>query len=166
VTAVGGLYALKGRITTPDTLTAHFEFAELPVVWRHRLWGAVERDAEFSNGVTIYGEKETVFVTDNRWIVMPAGRNAQRVVHDANPPQDLSRLHVAEWLQAVREKKQPSMTPEEALKSTTMVQLAMIAYERKRTLDWDDQKQAVAGDAEALRMMARAYRSPYKHPGL
>jgi predicted dehydrogenase len=34
VTAVGGLYKLEGKITTPDTLTAHFEFDPLPVVWR------------------------------------------------------------------------------------------------------------------------------------
>ena len=37
VTAAGGTYELQGRITTPDTLTVHFEFDRLPIVWRHRI---------------------------------------------------------------------------------------------------------------------------------
>lgn len=64
--AVGGLYQLKGRITTPDTLTAHFEFETCPVVWRHRLWGSAEFSPAVSNGLIFYGENESVFATDNR----------------------------------------------------------------------------------------------------
>ena len=59
----------KGKITTPDTLTAHFEFERCPVVWRHRIWGAAEYAPEVSNGIFFYGEKDTVFVTDNRWVI-------------------------------------------------------------------------------------------------
>ena len=39
ITAAGGIYQLKDKITTPDTLTAHFEFERLPIVWRHRTLG-------------------------------------------------------------------------------------------------------------------------------
>jgi hypothetical protein len=42
ITAAGGIYALKDKITTPDTLTAHFEFDRVPIVWRHHIWGAEE----------------------------------------------------------------------------------------------------------------------------
>ena len=42
VHSAGGLHGLSGRITTPDALTAHFEFDALPLVWRHRIWGAAE----------------------------------------------------------------------------------------------------------------------------
>ena len=31
ITADGGTYYLKDKITTPDTMTAHFEFDDLPV---------------------------------------------------------------------------------------------------------------------------------------
>jgi hypothetical protein len=57
VAAAGGLYCLKGKITTPDTLTAHFEFDRLPLVWRHRIWGAEESDPAVSNGVFFYGDR-------------------------------------------------------------------------------------------------------------
>ena len=42
ILSAGGLYRLKGRITTPDVLTAHFEFDQCPVVWSHRIFGQAE----------------------------------------------------------------------------------------------------------------------------
>jgi len=166
VTAMGGLYAYKGRITTPDTLTAHFEFEECPVVWRHRLWGAVERDPEFANGVTLYGEKETVFVSDQRWVVMPKGRDAQRRATESKPPVDLGLKHMQEFLSAVRAGKAPGCTPEDAFRSTATVQLGMIAYRAGRTIEWDEQTERITNDAAANKMLKREYRAPYKHPGV
>ena len=42
VQAAGGLYALQGRITTPDAMSAWFDFDGIPVTWSHRLFGAAE----------------------------------------------------------------------------------------------------------------------------
>jgi predicted dehydrogenase len=165
VTAVGGTYAYKGRITTPDTLTAHFEFQTCPVVWRHRLWGAVERDPEFSNGITLFGEKETIFASDNRWVVMPRGRDAQRKVNETKPAQDLGLLHMQEWLQAVRNRKQPSCTPDEAFLSTGTVQLGMAAYHAERMIHWDIDAEKITDDGNLNKLLYRPYRPPYKHPG-
>lgn len=164
VTAAGGIYQYKGRITTPDTLTAHFEFDECPVVWRHRLWGAVERDPEFPQGVTFYGEKETIYATDQRWMVLPKGRDAQRRVMDVKPPVDLGLRHMQEFLAAVRAGQQPPCTPEEGWRSTATVQLAMIALRAGRTLQWDEKAARITNDPAANKMLKRDYRAPYKHP--
>lgn len=164
VTAAGGIYQYKGRITTPDTLTAHFEFDECPVVWRHRLWGAVERDPEFQQGVTFYGEKETIFVTDQRWVVLPKGRDAQRRTTESKPAVDLGLRHMREFLAAVRAGRQPGCSPEDAWRSTASVQLAMIAYRAGRTLQWDEKTARIINDAAANRMLKRDYRPPYRHP--
>lgn len=166
ITSAGGLYEYKGRITVPDTLTTHFEFAQCPIVWRHRLWGAVERDPEFSNGVTFFGEKETLFVTDNRWIVLPKGRNAQRRVTEVKSANELSQRHVTDWLTAVRAGRQPSVSPDEAFRSTATVQLGMISYKTGRTIQWDMASEKILNDPAAQKLLARAYRAPYKHPGV
>ncbi len=165
VTAAGGLYEYKGRITTPDTLTAHFEFDQCPVVWRHRLWGAVERDPEFMYGVTFFGEKETLFVNDQRWTVMPKGREAPRRVTESKPPADLGLRHMQEFLAAVRAGRQPPCTPEDAWRSTATVQLAMIALRAGRTIRWDEKTARIPNDIAANRMLKREYRPPYRHPG-
>jgi predicted dehydrogenase len=162
VQAAGGLYEYRGRITTPDALTAHFEFARCPVTWRHKIWGAEEVDPEYNNGITFFGEKETVFVTDGKWIVIPRGKSKERRVNTTKG--DAGSAHVAEFLDAVRTRKAPSGSPAEAFQSTAAVKLAMIAYDTGRTIHWDAQHEQIVGDPEAAKLLRREYRAPYKHP--
>ena len=164
VSASGGLYGLKGKITTPDVLTAHFDFASCPLTWRHRLWGAEEYAPEVSNGIFFFCEKETVFVTDDRWVVIPKGKNAERQVNKAGA--DAGKAHMAEFLNAVRTRQQPGCLIEEGLRSTAAVKLAMLAYETGGKVVWDAEKEAVGGNAAAGALLKRAYRSPWAHPFL
>ncbi len=165
VTAMGGLYEYKGKITTPDTLTAHFEFDQCPVVWRHRLWGSAEMSPEYNNGVFVYCEKATIFATDNRWEILGREKGVQKAVYAPQPPADMGLRHMQDWLNAVRAGKQPACSPEDAFKSTATVQLGMIAYRAGRTIEWDAQKETIPNDASAAKMLLRPYRAPYKHPG-
>lgn len=164
VQAAGGIYHYKGRITTPDTLTAHFEFDRCPVVWRHRLWGAVEYTPETQNGAFYYGDKATVFATDQRWVIIPKERGAERKVYDIQPATDMGLLHIQEWLAAVRGEGKVSCTVEDAWKSTAMVQLAMIAYDAGRSIGWDATSAKIVNDGAAGKALKRPYRAPYRHP--
>lgn len=162
VTAAGGLHHLKGKITTPDILTVHFEFDACPLTWRHRIWGAQDFAPDTSNGIFLYGEKETVFCTDNKWIVLPRGRGQQPQVHEGG--NDSSGEHIAEFLAAVRSRQQPSCGPEEGQLSTTAVKLAMISYETGARIAWDAKAEQITGNAEAAKLLKREYRAPWKHP--
>jgi predicted dehydrogenase len=164
VQAAGGIYEYKGKITTPDTLTAHFEFDRCPVVWRHRLWGSAEYTPETQNGVFLYGDKQTLFVTDNKCVAIPRGRKAEPTPVEAPPPQDAGVAQMREFLDAVRAGKQPGCTPEEAYRSTATVHLGMIAYESGSRVDWDAAKETTPGNAAAAKLLKREYRAPYKHP--
>jgi predicted dehydrogenase len=162
VQAAGGLYHLKGRITTPDVLTAHFDFETCPVVWRHRLTGSPEYTPETNIGMFFYGEKETVFVNDRRFVVVPQGENAQRrVVESAN---DAQTAHVAEFLEAVRSRRHPSCTPDDAYRSTGAVQLAMIALDAGGRVEWDASSEDVRDNPRASTLLRREYRAPWTHP--
>ena len=162
VTAAGGLYYLNGRITTPDVLSAHFEFASCPVTWRHRIWGAEEYNPEVANGIFFYGEKETLFVTDERWEVIPRGKNKERQAHEAKANAGL--LHMKEFLNAVRTRQQPGCRIEDAYASTTTVKLAMIAYETGCKIAWDAQGEQIINNPTAAKLLKREYRAPWKHP--
>jgi predicted dehydrogenase len=163
VLAAGGLYDLRNKITTPDTLTAHFEFEKCPVVWRHRIWGAEEFAPEASNGIYFYGEKETIFATDDRWVVIPRGRNKERKVTEAR--NEAGVQHMAEFLRAVRDRTPAGCTVEDALLSTTAVKLAMIAYDVGAKITWDAAAEKIVGNEEAARLLKREYRAPWQHPG-
>lgn len=162
VTAAGGLHHLKGKITTPDILTVHFEFGDCPLTWHHRIWGAQDFDPATSNGIFLYGEKETVFCTDNKWIVMPRGRDSKPQVQESK--NDSSAEHLADFLQGVRERRQPACPIEEGHLSTTAVKLAMISYETGSRIAWDAQSEQITGNPEAAKLLKREYRAPWKHP--
>jgi len=162
VLASGGLYELKGKITTPDTMTVTFEFGACPVVWRHRLWGAAEYSPEVNNGIFFFGEKETVFVTDNRWVVIPRAKGRQRRVTEA--ASEAGRLHMADFLEAVRTRRQPACQPEDGFLSTATVQLGMIAYRAGGQVAWDAAAEQIAGNPRGSQLLLRPYRAPYVHP--
>lgn len=163
VSASGGLYHLAGKITTPDILAVQFDFETCPVTWRHRIWGAEEYTPEVSNGVFLYGEKQTVFVTDDRWVVIPRGKSQERTVHQVGA--DAGKLHMAEFLQAVRERRPAGCSIEEGYNSTATVKLAMISYDTGRKVVWDAAKEQVVGHPEGAKLLRREYRKPWKHPG-
>ena len=163
----GGIYALKDRITTPDTLTANMAFGKVPVEWRHRLWGTGDPNPEFNNGIFFHGEKSTVFVSDTKFIVIPFGKDTGRTEKTISTEGGMQELHMADFMDAVRHKdpQRISCTVKDALASTTAVQLAMIAYDTASIVKWDNQKQAIIDNPGAERLMKREYRKGWQHPG-
>jgi len=162
IVAGGGLYQYQDKITTPDTLTVHFEFDRCPVVWRHRLWGAREYNPETNNGIFFYGDKATVFASDSKWIVLPVGKPDAREEHEAKT--DLGPAHMADFLEAVRTRRQPACPIEDGYRSTTTVQLGMIAYESDSTVHWDEAAEQIVDNPAAAELLQREYRAPWKHP--
>ncbi len=162
VSAAGGLYYLKDKITTPDVLVAHFDFASCPLTWRHRIWGAEEYAPEVANGIFFYGEKETIFVTDDRWEVLPKGKDKTKQVNPVKA--NAGKLHMAEFLKAVRTRQPPGCLIEDAYQSTAAVKLAMIAYETGCRIAWDAQQEQIPDQPAAAKLLQRPYRQPWKHP--
>jgi predicted dehydrogenase len=163
ITAAGGLYEYKGLITTPDTLTVHFEFDRCPVIWRHRLWGSAEYTPEVSNGVTLFGDKATIFATDARCVVIPRGKGERKAI-DVPENRESGVDHMREFLDAVRTGKQPGCTADDGCLSTQTVQLGTVAYESGAPISWNAANETVTGNAVAPKLLKREYRAPYKHP--
>jgi predicted dehydrogenase len=160
VTATGGLYRYAGRITTPDTMSVHFEFAQVPVHWRHRLWGATELHPELNNGIAFYCTEGTVFASDGSWLVVRS--DGEREEHQAKA--DLGALHMADFLSAVRTRQQPSGTIRSGFESTATVQLAMISYETGTSVQWDGERLEIVDNPSASALLQRTYRQPWQHP--
>ena len=162
VTAAGGLYELKGRITTPDVLQVYFEFDECPVTWNHRIFPTAEFTPETNIGMSFFGEKQSVFLNDNRFVVAPVEKGAERKVVEAKGNAQVA--HVTDWLDAVRTRGKVSCPPEDAFRSTAAVQLAMLALESGGRVEWDEAAGEVRGNPEAAALLKRDYRGPWVHP--
>src|SRR5690606_2141872 len=161
----GSLDILKDKITTPDTLNATMHFEECPVIWHHRLWGTGDLNPQFNNGVFFYGEKATLFASDNKLVLMPAGRNQSQQEMDISTP-DMQEKHVADFINAVKakDKRLLSCTTEDAWKSTTTVQLATAAYYTGSEIKWDAAAKTVTNNPAVAKLLARPYRNGYKRP--
>ena len=101
-------------------------------------------------------------VTDDKWTVVPRGGGERRVFEAKT---DVLPAHVGEFLEAVRTRKPPSCSVEDAARSTAAVQLAMIAYKTGARVAWDDARGDVASPPAAAALLKRDYRAPYVHPG-
>lgn len=161
----GGFSVLEGKITTPDTLRATMNFENVPVFWQHRLWGTGDLNPQFNNGVFFYGEKATLFASDNKLVLMPAGRDQKHQEMEIPTP-DMQEKHVAAFFDAVnaKDKKLVACHIEDAWKSTATVQLAMASYYSGEPVKWDSNKKTITNNSKAQKMLARDYRVGYQRP--
>lgn len=163
--ATGGIYVLKDKITTPDTLNVKFGFRSVPVIWNHRLWGNGDVNSEYNNGIFFYGEKGTIFADDSKVKIFGMGKDVSAEVLSFPTP-DMQEKHVANFFEAVRKKdrKLIDCTPEDAFQSTATVQLAMISYNTGSVVRWDNENKSILNDQEASALLKREYRKNYIHP--
>jgi hypothetical protein len=77
---------------------------------------------------------------------------------------DAAMAHMQDFIAAVRSRKQPTCTVEDAFRSTATVQLAMIALQSESKVKWDAAKREIIGNSAAAQLLKREYRAPYQHP--
>ncbi len=161
----GGIFEMKDKITTPDTLTSSMTFRKAQLTWQHRLWGNGDVNREFNNGIFFYGDKGALFAEDSKVVLFTPGRDGKR--EDISIPTPLMQEnHVANFITAVRnkDKNMISCTTEDAFQSTATVQLAMISYYTGSLVKWDQEKKEIIGNPAASALLKRDYRGKYIHP--
>ena len=165
--ATGGIYALKDQITTPDTLNATLQFGDLPVVWQHRMWGSLEENPVFNNGIFYHGELASLFVSDNRFITWQTGEENRKKKVQIPTVGGMQQLHMKEFIDAVKRRDSSgiSSSVQDAFQSSTAVQLAAISYETESVVQWDHQDQTIRNNPQASALLQREYRSQWVRPG-
>jgi len=187
ISSTGGNYLHKaGKPNIPDMQTAAFDYGDLQVTWEHRHFGATP-DPQYWWGANFYGEKATlkasVFMFD--FIPLDGGAPLHREWNDPNGkypvdsdkyPEDKTekgieyhvapavREHMKDLLQCIASRGRPRADIAEGSTSTSMCVLANMSLQLKRDLTWDEANGRVVGDEEANRLLARQYRSPWRHP--
>jgi predicted dehydrogenase len=165
LTASGGLFTLNGKITTPDTLQVAMNFGGTEVIWQHRLWGTGGLNTQFNNGIFFYGEKATLFASDDRLVKLATGINqVQEEIKLPTPA--MQDNHVANFIEAVKAKNNALIrcTPEDAFMSTATVQLGMISYYTGKPLNWNVSTREITNQKDMEKLLARPYRDGYKRP--
>lgn len=181
ITSTGGIFVQKeGKSNIADTQTALFEYDGLNCVWQHRSWGT-PANPEYPWSFTLYGDKGTLIASTMQYDFIPQDKDGQKIHQDVvyekeKYPEDLTeerielnaapatRLHMLDFLAAIKNKTKPVADIEEGHISTASCILANLSMQVGRPLVYDPAKREVVGDAEATALLTRPYRQPWVHP--
>ena len=180
ISSSGGILVEHSKANIADTQLATFEYDDVKIVWQHRTWGDPP-DPKYTWGATLYGDKGTLKASVYGYDFVPAGKGGSPIHQDVTYeleqfPEDKTekdlekqcapaiRHHMQDFLAAIATRGKPVADIEEAYISTASCILANLSMSTGRTMAWGPQKGCVIGDAEANRLLARPYRSPWVHP--
>lgn len=187
VSSTGGRFALEDNGQTPDTQDAMFAYPGFTALWSHRE-AAAGRGEHFP--LEFFGTKGSLTVNRSGFKLtpdrkVPAGNTVPsfgdapvgapvRVeekegprwwtegLEDKTGDQKVQfKLHVRNFLDCVKSRKQPVSDLASAHRVATACHLANLSLRLGRPIRWDETKQEVVGDAEANQQLTRAYRAPW-----
>lgn len=185
VSSIGGRYCLLDNGETPDTQDAMIAYPNFTAIWSHR---EASRGTPSNLSMEIFGTKGSLAIGRSGFAVTADPRVApastipqftgkrQRSESSGSgnaalwtePMQDKSgdtyeqfRLHVRNFLDCVKSRKQPISDLESGHRVATVCHLANISLRLGRTIHWDADQESVTKDAEAERMLSRPYRTPW-----
>jgi predicted dehydrogenase len=188
VTSMGGRFALEDNGETPDVQDALFEFDGWTAAWSHRECAAGEKA---SYPLTFHGTKGTLGISRSGFAVTAdenvPPQNTVPQFTDAHPvggPQPTKalpkqklrcqpltdksgdareqfKLHVRNFLDCVKSRKQPISDLESGHRVATLCHLANLSLRLGRKLRWDPAKEEALDDAEASARLVRPYRAPW-----
>ncbi len=151
----------------PDTQNVVFEFESFTASWEHRQYAA--NNAEKTNiGCYFYGTEGTFHMGWlDGWTFYPAD-DKKPIIHEDPKLDDPDKQNIAalwsNFLSSVKTKALPICDIEIGQRSTNMSLLGMLSWRLGRSVEWDGEKGLVKNDAEANKLLSRAYRGEWKYP--
>jgi predicted dehydrogenase len=168
VTSVGGRYHFKDDWETPDTQIITWDYpGRISLIWESNSCNG--RNIEGGDrGIIFYGENGSLDTGNDGYKLYDLGGKLIKDVNSktsqdvqgrdiANPSPGMDGLHIADFLDAIRNNRRPNCDVEDGFKSTVAAQLGNIAWRLKRDLHLDPQNGHIIGDKEAGKLWSRDY---------
>lgn len=168
VTSVGGRYHFKDDWETPDTQIITWDYpGRISLMWESRSCNG--RSIEGSDrGIIFYGDNGSLDTGNDGYKVYDLGGKLIKEVSNstnsaiqgrdaANPSPGMDSLHIADFLDAIRNNRRPNEDVEDGYKSTVAAQLGNIAWRVKHDLNIDPENGHIIGDKDAEKLWSRDY---------
>jgi predicted dehydrogenase len=166
VYSTAGRFIRQDSTDAPDTQIVTYDFETFRCTWEHRHY-AGEGPEQHLIGAYFYGT-EGVFHLGYRdgWTFYPVNKKSGQPIHveaELHPPdgQNIRELW-ADFLDAIAKKRRPIRDIEIGYRATAAALLGMVSWRAGRSVRWDGNE--CVGDAEANRLLRRAYREPWQYP--
>ena len=169
VTSVGGRYQFQDDWQTPDTQIITMDYpGRISLIWECR--SSNGRKIEGSDrGIIFYGENGSLDTGGDEYKVYDlSGKLISEVKsfmkedslqgrNTASPSLGMDSMHVADFLDAIRNHRRPNCDIELGYKSTVAMQLGNISWRLGRDLKIDPTNGHIIGDKEAQKLWGREY---------
>lgn len=184
VTAVGGRYELKDGAETPDVLQATYEYPGFVLSYEscqlnaHGVGGRTPGKSYYRargeddrpHGEAFYGTQGTLFSDRIGFEIYPEPGPASRRGGPVGGPRmprkeasarDATDLHVKDFIECVRSRREPVAGVEIGHRSAIVAHLGNIAYRTGRKIRWDAAQEAIIDDPGASEWLGRRARKPW-----
>jgi predicted dehydrogenase len=168
VTSVGGRYHFKDDWETPDTQIITWEYpGRISMMWESNSCNGRNIEGR-DRGIIFYGDNGSLDTGDDGYKVYDLGGKLIKDVNNktgaavvgrdaANPSPGMDSLHIADFLDAIRNNRRPHEDVEDGFKSTMAAQLGNICWRLKCDLNIDPKNGHIIGNKEAEKLWSREY---------
>jgi predicted dehydrogenase len=175
VSSVGGRYQYQDDWETPDTQVVTMDYpGRVSLMWESRSSNGRKIEGQ-DRGIIFYGEKGSLDTGGDSYKVYdPEGKLVSEVKaaeaeggslqgrNTASPSLGMDSLHVADFLDAIKNNRRPNCDVELGHKSTVAMQLGNIAWRVGRDLKIDPKNGHIIGDKEAEKLWSREYQKGWE----
>ncbi|GAB3912411.1 Gfo/Idh/MocA family oxidoreductase [Larkinella knui] len=170
VTSVGGRYEFKDDWETPDTQVITMDYpGRVSLMWESRSSNGRKIEG-LDRGIIFYGENGSldtggdsykVYDLDGKLVKdiksVSDGEGDVQGRNTASPSLGMDNLHVADFLDAIKNNRRPNCDVELGYKSVVAMQLGNIAWRVGRDLKIDPKNGHIIGDKDAQKLWSRDY---------
>lgn len=166
VSAYGGIYQYADRmIETPDTLDVIYDMKDYILHYSH---SAGTEPGKFGRryGIAFQGSEGVLVVNRQGWEVFgPAKDTDQPVVKEFASGVDSNHLaHAADFIQAIRENRDPVCTIESGRNAAAIAQYGVLAFRGKTSVHPSDGINTLKENSTLAGLITPDYRGPWTFP--
>jgi len=160
VSAVGGKFHINDNRTTPDTISASYQYDDFVCTYENRILNGKSLDGH-GYGIQFHGTEGTLYVNRSMLEVTPEpGSSLMPLTMEIEDSS--SGKHMRNFLDSVKSRKKPTCDVEIGHRSTTTANLGNIAYRTNQRIEWDPEAERVTNSAEANKLVKGYHRGPWK----
>ena len=163
VCACGGKFIFDDDSETPDSLVTVYEFPTYQLIWEHRA-GLNNGLNNRPWGVEWHGTEGNIILNDTGYVLTPEPKRANIPAQRVHASGDPRVPHVRNFLDCVKSRKQPVLNLEKGHRVSSLAHLGNIAYRTDHKVVWDSEREIIAGDEEADKLVGVKYREPWRLP--
>lgn len=167
--SAGGRYFLDDDGDVYDHHEVLWQYQNFTLTWMSSLTNSYGFDLHGEPvpkrrlGIYFHGTNGTLYANYETYKIVPEGDKMK----DATPPQPYlprPEAHERDWLDGIRERKQPSCSVLYHIKVDLPITLSLLSLKLRKMIKFNPKTMKIEDDKEAVRMAIPSYRSPWKFP--